>query len=315
MSFEMYEDLGNGITRIDSAMIHEELAACYLMGSEDEYALIETGTHNTVPHILALLSSRQIGLEQVKYVIPTHVHLDHAGGVGGLMQVLPNATLLIHPHGARHMINPKKLRAGAMVVYGEVRFKEIYGDVIAVDEARVRQMEEGDQVLLGSRTLTFYDTPGHARHHFCVHDSQTNGIFTGDTFGLAYPTLASAKGPFIFPTTTPIQFEPDELKHSIRKLLALKPDCMYLTHYGKVTHPAPLGQQLLAQIDDYVALGHAARQMHPPHALENALIEKLTEYTLARAREHECPHTETELRQILAMDMKLNAQGLMVWLG
>ena len=98
MTFQTFDDLGQQITRIDTAMVHEGLAACYLLGGGDEYAIIETGTHNTVPIILSLLKERKIDLAKVKYVIPTHVHLDHAGGVGGLMQALPAATLLVPPH-------------------------------------------------------------------------------------------------------------------------------------------------------------------------------------------------------------------------
>lgn len=214
MSFPVYQDLGHDITRIDSAMLREELAACYLLrgasanGGADEYAIIETGTHKTVPIILALLEQRGVRRDQVRYVIPTHVHLDHAGGVGGLMQALPEATLLVHPAGARHMIDPGRLKAGAMAVYGEDAFTEIYGDIVPVAAERVRAMADGTSAAVGDRQLVFYDTPGHARHHFCVHDPQSRGIFTGDTFGLAYPRLHTHRGPFIFPTTTPVQFDP-----------------------------------------------------------------------------------------------------------
>src|SRR5690606_19586880 len=158
--------------------------------------------------ILQLLEQRQIAREQVRYVIPTHVHLDHAGGVGGLMQLLPSATLLIHPRGARHMIDPAKLKAGAIAVYGEQQFAKIYGEVIAVDAPRVREMPDAARVQLVSCTLPFYDTPGHAYRRFSVHALQSVAIFPGDTFVLAYPALASAKGPFIFPTTPPVQFDP-----------------------------------------------------------------------------------------------------------
>ena len=142
MPFQPYADLGQHITRIDTALMRDGLAACYLLQGGDEYVIIETGTHNTVPIILALLEQREIEREQVKFVIPTHLHLDHAGGVGGLMQALPVATLLIHPRGARHMIDPSKLKAGAIAVYGEDAFAKTYGDVIPVQADRVREMNE-----------------------------------------------------------------------------------------------------------------------------------------------------------------------------
>lgn len=314
MPDQMYEDIGYDITRIDTGMIHEELAACYLLKGGEAYAVIETGTHNTVPRILDLLDQRGIGREQVKYVIPTHVHLDHAGGVGGLMQALPNATLLVHPRGARHMIDPSKLKAGATAVYGEQAFAEIYGDVIPVDEDRVRTMDEGDEVTVGERRLVFYDTPGHARHHFCVYDPASRGIFTGDTFGLCYPPLVTDKGPFILPTTTPVQFDPPALKASIRKLLALEPARLYLTHYGRVDNPKPLGERLLAMVDDFVALAEDVAGSTDDSGLEPGLMAAMEDYLAQSVKEHGCDLTDDELQAILGMDIRLNSQGLAVWL-
>lgn len=314
MAFEIYQDIGHGITRIDTGMVREGLAACYLLKGGDDYAVIETGTHNTVPRILALLDERGIGAERVKYVIPTHVHLDHAGGVGGLMQALPKATLLVHPRGARHMIDPSKLKAGAMAVYGEALFTQLYGDVIPVDASRVRTMEDGDEVTVGDRSLVFYDTPGHARHHFCVYDPASKGIFTGDTFGLSYPSLTTGNGAFILPTTTPVQFEPEALKESIRKLLALKPERMYLTHYGCVDNPAPLGEQLLSMVDDYVALAEAVASTTEGDALEGRLIDAMGEYLAQRLEAHGCRLSKAQLQTALGMDIQLNSQGLAVWL-
>lgn len=315
MTFQTYLDLGHNIIRIDTGMIKEEMAACYLVEDNQEFALIETGTHHTVPIVMKLLAQRDIQPDQVKYVIPTHVHLDHAGGVGSFMQELTKATLLIHPKGARHMISPGKLKAGTIAVYGEETFSRIYGDVIPVDESRVQIQEDASEVMLGNRKLVFYDTPGHANHHFCVYDPQSNGIFTGDTFGLAFPALTTEKGPFILPTTTPVQFDPEALKQSIQRLLDLKPDTMYLTHYGPVSNPSQLAESLFEQIDYYAKLGAEMEAAVAPHELENQLISALTDYTLARIREHGCQQDDETLRAQISMDMRLNAQGIIVWLG
>lgn len=315
MPFEPTLDLGHGITRIESGMVRDELVACYLVQGGDEYALIETGTNNSVPRIMDLLTQRHIRPEQVKYVIPTHVHLDHAGGVGGLMQCLPEATLLVHPKGARHLIEPGKLKAGAIAVYGEVEFAKVYGDIIPVEASRVRSMEDGSEALLGGRKLVFLDTPGHARHHFCVFDPESKGIFTGDTFGLAYPALTTAKGPFIIPTTTPVQFEPEALKTSIRRLLELQPERMYLTHYGVVENPQGLGERLLGMVNDYVALALAAKEAGGVGDLEARLVAGMRGYLFGKAREHGCGQGDEELEGLLGMDLRLNAQGLGVWLA
>lgn len=314
MPFQTYHSLPFGITRIDTAMVHEELAACYLMEAAGECAIIETGTHHTVPIILALLAQKGIEAEAVKYVIPTHVHLDHAGGVGGLMQALPEATLLIHPRGARHMIDPAKLKAGATAVYGEEAFARIYGDVLPVKESRMRIMEDGDSVMLADRELLFFDTPGHARHHFCVYDPYSKGIFTGDTFGLSYPALTTEKGPFILPTTTPVQFEPEALKASIQRLMDLQPERLYLTHYDRVEEPQALGERLIPMVDDYVALAKTVAASASNEELQAELETAMREYLFGKAREHGITLNDAELEQILGMDIRLNCQGLAVWL-
>lgn len=315
MSSQTYQDIGHQITRIDTHMTGTGMAACYLMQQGDAAAIIETGTHHTVPIILDLLAMKSIAKEQVRYVIPTHVHLDHAGGVGGLMQALPKAELVIHPKGARHMIDPAKLKAGAEAVYGEKAFAKVYGDVIPVAEERVRIQEDNTELDLNGRTLRFYDTPGHARHHFCVADPASNGIFTGDTFGLSYPSLPAADGPFLLPTTTPVQFEPEALKQSIQRLIALKPDTMYLTHFGPLHKPEQFAPQLLEQIDDYVAIAKAEHNgADPSTQLEENINQKLTKYTLQRLRDQGCPLDPAQQRKAIEMDMQLNSQGLAVWL-
>lgn len=313
-AFPIYQDLDHDITRIDTAMVREELAACYLLRGGDEFAVIETGTHHTVPIVLDLLAQRGIDRGQVKYVIPTHVHLDHAGGVGGLMQALPEATLLVHPRGARHMIDPARLVAGATAVYGEAAFRETYGEILPVPEQRVRTPGDGDEVTVGDRRLVFLDTPGHANHHFCVYDPASAGIFTGDTFGLSYPPLTTEKGPFILPTTTPVQFDPTALQASIGKLMKLQPARMYLTHYGPVEDPGPLAERLRGMVDDYVDLAERVAGGVGDDRLEAALRSALRDYLFRHAREHGCELSDQRFDALLGMDLTLNSQGLAVWL-
>lgn len=313
-------EVAQGVYLIDSGMIRIGLAACYLLERNGRFAIVETGTHHSVPSILTHLKERGVNFNQVDYVIPTHVHLDHAGGVGLLMQDLPYARLVIHPKGARHMVDPTKLQAGATAVYGEAAFQEMYGDLIPVDDSRIVIADDGDELLLGGETLKFVDTPGHANHHFCVWDAVTRSFFTGDTFGIAYRELMVDGQPFIFPTTTPVQFDPDALKASIGKLLAMQPKRMYLTHYGVVENPKALAPQLLEQIDAYVSLvDQAEAEVKKSGAqgeqqevmLLDAILTRLTDYTLKRAVAHGC---ETSVAaETIAFDMGLNAQGLVVW--
>jgi len=307
-------DLGNGITLIDTAFQRPQMAACYLMEQGDEVAIIETGTKDTVPLILEVLAQKQISATQVKYVIVTHVHLDHAGGAGLLMDALPNATLIVHPKGQRHMVDPSKLQAGATAVYGEEEFNKTYGDLIAIAEDRTHAPKDGETLKLGGRALTFIDTPWHARHHFCVYDELSKGIFTGDTFGLAYQELTNENGPFIFPTTTPVQFDPEALKTSIKKIMSFNPESAYLTHYGKIQNLAPLADALDIQVDALVDIAQSS-DASPGEDRVKDLSVKIMDYLLNRLELHDCQLSVAEQIKVLQSDVVLNAQGLDVWLG
>ena len=134
-------------------------------------------------------------------------------------------------------------------------------------------MQDGETARLGGRVLLFRDTPGHARHHFCVWDEATSGWFTGDTFGLSYRELDTARGPFIFPTTTPIQFDPVALSASIDLLLERRPQWMYLTHFGRIAVSAGLVAQLRAGLEALVAIAEQ-HQGHPQRskAIKTAML-------------------------------------------
>ncbi len=183
-----------GIDLIDTGFQRPQFDASYLLIDAQRAAFIDTGTNTSVPRLLATLSARGLGPEAVDWVIVTHVHLDHAGGVGQLMQHLPHARLLVHPRGAPHLIDPTRLIAGAQAVYGEQAVTRAYGTLVGVASERVTQSHDGMTLQLGTRILQLFDTPGHARHHHCIWDARSQSIFTGDTFGLSYPELDTPKG-------------------------------------------------------------------------------------------------------------------------
>lgn len=310
-------DLGWGITQLDTHFQRPNMAACYIMQDAGEVAIIETGTKDTVPLILKCLEQLGLSPEQVKYIIPTHVHLDHAGGVGLLMQTMPAATLVVHEKGARHMIDPSKLQAGATAVYGEAEFNKTYGNLLPVAKERVISPGHKETLKLGERVLTFLDTPGHARHHFCVFDESSESFFTGDTFGLAYQELTNGNGPFLFPTTTPVQFDPEALKNSIKLLLEYAPQRMFLTHYGVLDNPASHGDRLLTQVDELVALAKKVAKVCEPAADEyvGLLTKTLMAYFLQNLKIHDCSLSIEEQQAVIKTDVLLNAQGLAVWLS
>ncbi len=305
------EPLDHGIFAVDTGFQRDRFDAAYLMLHGGRAAFIDTGTNHTVPRLLAALDALGVPRGAVDWVIPTHVHLDHAGGAGLLMQALPAATLLVHPRGARHLINPAALWAGATAVYGSEEMERSYGRLVPVPAERVATTHDGMQVVLGGRSLQVADTPGHARHHHCIWDAASRGWFTGDTFGLSYRDFDTALGPWILPTSTPVGFEPEVLKTSIERLLSFEPSCMYLTHYSRVGDVPRLGALLLQLLARVVALGRATPRGTGRH---EALRHGLLAIYLESLASHDCRLDAGTVAGLLAMDLELNAQGMAIWL-
>jgi glyoxylase-like metal-dependent hydrolase (beta-lactamase superfamily II) len=306
-------EVAPGVVLVDTGYVRPGLAASYLVKGKGSAAIVETGTARSVPAILAGLSAAGIGREEVSHVVVTHVHLDHAAGAGALLAELPRARLVVHPRGARHMIDPSKLLAGAAEVYGGMdAIRKLYGDVVGAPAERVVEAPEGTLVDLGGRTLRILDTPGHARHHFVVHDPATRGFFTGDTFGISYREHDTAAGPFLFPTTTPVQFDPPALRASVERMLAERPERMYLTHYGMLEGEIPArAAMLLEAVDGHV---RAARAAPPGPGRHEAIRAGLATQLLEGLSRHGWKGTREEALAAFSVDLDLNAQGLGVWL-
>lgn len=301
----------SGIHTIDTAFQRDHFDAAYLVVENGRGAFVDCGTNHSVPHLLATLEAAGLSPADVDWLLVTHVHLDHAGGAGALMTRLPNARLVVHPRGARHMIDPSKLIAGATAVYGEEEMMRSYGEILAVAEERVVIAEDGHTVDFNGRELQCIDTPGHARHHYCVWDARSRSWFTGDTFGLSYRELDSANGPFVIPTSSPVQFEPEALQQSISRLMSYQPVSMYLTHYGRVGDLERLARDLHEQIDAMVAIGQASDGHADRH---DRMRAALTHLYLQRAHAHGCALDDAGVLEVLGMDIELNAQGLASWL-
>lgn len=305
-------DYGDGITAIDAHYLRPGLAAFYLLVQGDTAAFIDTGTTHSLPAALEALQRAGLTPNDVAYVIPTHAHLDHAGGAGAMMQAFPHARLVAHPRAARHLIDPAKLIAGVTEVYGPEETARNFGDIVPIPADRV--IEAPDEFILDfyGRELRFLDTPGHARHHFCVVDTATRSVFTGDTFGISYREFDTDNGAFIFPTTTPVQFEPDALHTSIDRLVELEPERMFLTHFGAVTEVERLSYDLHELIDALVFMARAITATGPErHAL---LVQGQRDILLPRLEAHGCRLGADRIEILLRGDYELNAQGVGVWL-
>ncbi len=308
-----FDAVADGVYCIETGLYRHGLAACYLVREGERAAFVDTGTSNTVPLLMAVLETLGLGPEQVDYVIPTHVHLDHAGGAGELMARCPNARLVIHPKGAPHMIDPSRLTAGATAVYGEEAFLRDFGKLVPVPEQRVTVADDGMVIDLNGRLLTFVDTPGHANHHGCIFDARSGGFFTGDTYGISYREFDTQDGPLLFAPTTPVAFDPDAWQESLDKILSFNPRAVYLTHYGRVDHPQTLERDLRKSIRDLAELALAEETTGREGRLER-LKAGVASHLIAQVRGHGCDLSENQISQLLAVDIDLNAQGLEVWL-
>ena len=300
----------DGITAVDTEYIRPGLAAAHIIQHGGAAAFVDVGTNYSVPHLLAALAQLQIAPEAVQYVFVTHVHLDHAGGAGLLLQSLPAARVVAHPRGAPHLIDPAKLIAASKVVYGEERYRELYGNLVPIDAARVLTSTDGERLDLAGRALQLLHTPGHALHHYCIVDLEYRNLFTGDTFGLSYRELDTAKGAFAVPTTTPTQFDPVQLLASIERLMATGPHAAYLMHYSRITGLEAVAASLKMQIPQFAAIARAHAEDADPYAAIHADMRALW---VKLAGEHGLADPQASVDEYLSKDLDLNTQGLIAW--
>lgn len=307
-----WRDYGNGIIAFDAGYVRPILAAIHMIVDSGRVALVDTGSNDSLPNVLAALDKVGLNRDAVDYILLTHIHLDHAGGAGTLMREFPNARLVVHPRGSRHMAEPSKLVAGVTAVYGAAYVDKVYGEILPIPAERIIEAHDGLTLPLGGRELLCIDTPGHAKHHICAVDRKTNGIFTGDMFGLSYRETDVDGRMFIFPTTTPTQFDPAEMHASIDRLMQFQPATMYLTHYGQVTDLPAKAADLHRRLDALVAIAetHAAAG----ETRHDRIKQGITDYLIGELRAHGCTLPEARLLDILATDLELNTQGLTFWL-
>ena len=299
-----------GIHTIDTGFHRPRFDAAYLIVENGRGAFLDCGTSHSVPTLLAALEKVGLHSADIDWLILTHVHLDHAGGAGALLEHLPNARVVVHPRGAPHMIEPARLIAGATAVYGEEEMARSYGTIVPIPAERVDIAHDGHRVDLAGRTFICLDTPGHALHHLCLWDERSRSVFTGDTFGISYRELDTPAGIFLFPTTSPVQFDPEPLKASVQRLADLSPENLFLTHYGRIGDARHHAAVLIELIDAMVERALALTAAPDRHA---ALVAALDDLYVPRAVAHS-GLTPDAVRDTIGMDIELNAQGLGVWL-
>lgn len=274
---------------------------------EEELTLVETGPSPSVPYIRAGLERLGYTLEQVKYIILTHIHLDHAGGAGLLLADCPNATIVAHPKAVRHLVDPTRLIAGAQAVYGAL-FDSLFAPIVAVPQERIVAKHDGETLQIGPAcTLQFLDTPGHANHHFSIYDPVSNGMFTGDTAGVYYCQLAREGVPFFLPSTSPNQFDPDKMRSAIARYREMKLDRLYFGHFGMSEQVEEAYRQVLRWLPIFVEEGEKAYAAgHGYEQLRDSLFARVKDELRQQGVDE-----EHELFSYIRIDAEVSAMGLL----
>jgi glyoxylase-like metal-dependent hydrolase (beta-lactamase superfamily II) len=226
--------IGPGVLEIDTLLGGwERVTAGYLVEGPAP-VLVETGSQTSVPHLLESLEAHGVRPGDLSGIAVTHIHLDHAGGVGDVARAFPKATIYVHERGARHLVDPSRLVASAAQVYGPL-LDSLYGRLEPTPTERIHVLEDGERIDIGGgRSLTTIDSPGHAKHHLALHDSDSGILFAGDAVGVRLPDAGVLR-----PATPPADFDLDQAVTSLGKFRARRPVGVALAHYGLL--PDPMG--------------------------------------------------------------------------
>lgn len=245
--------IGPGVLEIDTLLGGwERMTAGYLVEGAAP-VLIETGSQSSVPALLAALEAHGVAPGDLAGVAVTHIHLDHAGGVGDVAAAFPNATVYVHEKGARHLADPERLVRSAAQVYGDL-LDSLYGRLDPTPAERIHVLADGEEVIIGpGRTLTTIDSPGHAKHHLALHDSDSGIIFAGDAVGVRLPDAGVLR-----PATPPADFDLDLAVDSLRKFRDRRPTGVALAHYGLLGNPAELLEEAETTLRDWAGTAERA---------------------------------------------------------
>lgn len=221
-------DLGEGLKCIDlQFQAQPGVIAAYLLEDHGERALIETGPTSTLDTLLQSLANIGVAPQSISKLLVTHIHLDHAGAAGSFIRRFPQAHLYVHEIGAPHLLDPTKLLASATRIYGDM-MKPLWGDVEPVPEGKLTTIGEGDIIEIGNRRLEVLYTPGHASHHVAFHDTERQGVFTGDVAAVRLQGYD-----YVRPPTPPPDIDLEKWSASINRVRELHPRVLYLTHFGQ----------------------------------------------------------------------------------
>lgn len=209
----------------------EEIVGSYIMAGKDELAVIDPGPASTVNALLTSIREAGFDPANTTHLLLTHIHLDHAGAVGTLMTHMPKAKVYVHSKGAPHLIDPTKFLVSATRIYGE-RMHELWGDVLPVPADRIQELSDNDVLTVAGRRLEVHYAPGHAVHHVVFYDVHSGELFAGDAAGVRLQGVD-----YVRPPTPPPDIDLEAWSQTIDKLKQLRPDVLYLAHFGMVNMP------------------------------------------------------------------------------
>jgi glyoxylase-like metal-dependent hydrolase (beta-lactamase superfamily II) len=289
----------DGITGVDTRMAGKtSITSAYLLhGSEP--ALVETGPTTSAEAVTAGLDALGLSANDLAHIVVTHIHLDHAGGVGTLAKRFAQATVWVHERGAPHLEDPTKLLASATRVYGQERLERIFGPVDPVPSDRLRAVSDGDRISLGDRHLDVLYTPGHASHHVALIDSRSGAIFTGDALGIHLPDDRVLR-----PATPPPDIDVEAGLQSIDRIRERARSILLFSHFGPVQEVDELCAIAADRLRKWADIVHDALR-------DTDDLDRVTEL-LTRRTESEFEGVESvdPSRYDLLSDMRMNAEGL-----
>ncbi len=265
-------EIAAGIYHIDDQVCDiSGLGSVYLVAGAEKKAIIDSGPAKSVPAVLSGIARAGYRPEDIDYIVITHVHLDHAGGAGSLLESMPEAKVVVHQRGARHMVDMKRLIASAVAVQGKSVI-ERYGDSLSVPLDKIIEVGDGDIIDLGGgQTLAFIDAPGHAPHELCIRETRGGGIFVGDAVGLL---LGGER--LLLPCHPPPSFNPETVIATMRRLQEYQPGSLYFAHFGRTERAAAVLAQAIRQIRELTDFMAAAYDHVPPEELESQLAKRLS---------------------------------------
>ncbi|MDH5559225.1 MAG: MBL fold metallo-hydrolase [Deltaproteobacteria bacterium] len=303
----MIEELGDAVYCVE--LINEKMkfaTSGYLILAEKKI-FIETGASPSNGMILEAFDELGVKPSELDFVIVTHIHLDHSGGAGLLISQCENAVLVCHRRAIAHLCDPAKLISSAETVYREA-FKSYFDPILPIKKERIIVKGEGEELQIGpNRKLTFFDSPGHALHHFVVYDQKSRGVFSGDAGGMFYAALFKQYGVALcLPATTPTQFDPEAMKSTLEKIMALEPLKIFYTHFGMTDQAMILLRHTLDWVDLF---GVEALSFYRQHRSLEKTTLFLEERIFGWLYSQGVPE-DFITKEVLSFDIEVNAMGV-----